>query len=787
MFRRSPRLAVAVVLILGVAIGASTATFSVMHGVLLRELPVKDQDRVVLLHKPVPGGPLDHGPVFSSELAAFREWTRTLETVAGHSFFGTREQTVFEDGQPLKARGTEVTGRFFEAMGVEPVHGRTLSASDTRAGAPGAMVIGHGLWQRHYGSDPSVLGRVLQRDDEDFEIVGVLPPGFEFPPATEFWVPVPEGVNFAYEIVARLRPGATVADAQEDYGAFLAERYPELPAALSELRPTAVSLHEAVVGDVRGTLWVSAAAVGLLLLIASANVANLLLVQNSARTREFAVRASLGAGRRGIVQHVLAESAPPVLLGGILGAGGAIWALQLLVALAPAELPKRELIQIDTPVLMIGLATTAAAALLSGLLPALLAAGRNPGLHLSRQRSTASASRGMRRARQGLVIGQIALALLVTIGAGLLVRSLLALEDVDLGFDASQLFVLETDFRPGTDPPPPEFAVMWEELLSRVTGIPGVISAASLSSEPFPEVGSSVVYTGEGQTRDVQATNPVLSLEVVGGAYFRTMDVPMHAGRAFRRADRQDSPPVAIVSDAVARHTWPGEDPIGRRLRLGGPEGDGEWLTVVGVVGETRYRALAAADPALYLPARQWGAMPSHLAVRAAADAELLVSEVRRALGETDPDWLLVGGGPMRGLMDAPLALPRFRTLLLGLCAAITLLLAAAGVYGVAAGEVRQRTREIGIRIALGADPRDLDAHMLRRGLLLGAAGCAIGTAAALAGARALRTLLFGVQAVDPATFMAAGSCIVVISALAGYLPARRASRLDPVQTLGSE
>lgn len=787
MFRRSPRLSIAVVLILGVAIGASTATFSVMRGVLLRELPVEDQDRVVLIHKPIQGGPLDHGPVFSSELAAFQEWAQALETVAGYSFFGTREQTVFDRGQPLKASGTEVTGEFFEAIGAEPLHGRTLLRSDGAAGAPGAVVIGYGLWRRYYGSDPSVLGRVLERDGRNFTIVGVLPPGFEFPSGAEFWVPVPEGVNSVYEIVARLRPGATVADARKDYSAFLRNRYPDVPAALRELRPTATSLHEAVVGEVRMTLWVSAAAVGLLLLIACANVANLLLIQNLPRARELAVRASLGAGRRNIVLHALAESAAPVFLGGILGAVGAVGALQLFVALAPPTLPKRDMIQIDAFVLMVALATTAAAALLSGLLPAVLAAGRNVGLQLYRRSRAASAHRGMRAARHGLIIGQIALALLVAIGAGLLVRSLLALEDVDLGYDARELFVLETYFRPEADLPPSEQLAMWEALLSRVTEIPGVISAASLSGEPFTEVGSSVIYTGEGQGREVQATNPVLILEVVGEAYFRTMDVPIRAGRPFNREDREDSLPVVIVSDAMARHTWPDADPIGRRIKLGPPSAANEWLTVVGVVGETRYRQLVTTEPALYMPARQSEGMPMHLAVRGTPDPELLASEVRRALSGTNPNWLLVGGGPMSELMRAPLALPRFRTLLLGLCATITLLLAGIGVYGVTAADVRQRMREIGIRIALGADPGNLNAFVLRQGLLLSLAGCAVGTVGALVGTRVLTTLLFGVEAVDPATFIAAPSFIIVISALASYLPARQASRLDPVQALGSE
>ena len=788
MFRNSPGLSSAVVLILGVSIGASTATFSLMHGVLIRELPVTDQDRVVLLHKPIPGGgPLDHGPVFSAELEAFQEWAGTLETVAGYSFFGAREHTVFDDGQPLKAYGTEVTGEFFEALGVEPLYGRTLSPTDSRAGAAGAMVISHGLWERLYGSNPLVLGRVLERDGQDFAIVGILPPGLEFPSGAEFWLPVPDGVNFAYQIAARLRPEATVANALDDYSAFLRDRYRNLPTALGELRPTAVSLHEAVVGDVRPTLWITAAAAGLLLLIACANVATLLLIRNWPRSLEFSVRASLGAGRRALVRHVLAESAPPVFLGGILGAIVAVCGLQMLVALAPPVLPKRDMIRIDALVLMIALITTAASALLSGILPALTAAGRNVGLQLARASRTASAHRRMRAARHGLIVGQVALALVATVGAGLLIRSLVALEDVDLGFDATQLFVLETHFRPGVGLLPSDRAGMWENVLLRVTGIPGVTSATSLSGGPFPEVGSSVVYTGDGQSWDAQATNPVLSLEVVGDTYFRTMGMPIRAGRAFRPEDGADSPHVVMVSEAVARHTWPGQEPLGRQIKLGGPDAADEWMTVVGVVGETRYRELASADPALYVPARQSGGMPTHLAVRGEVGPELLAAEVRRALDEANPGWLLVGGGPMTELMGGPLALPRFRTLLLGLCAVITMLLAGIGVYGATAADVRQRAREIGIRIALGAEPRNVKSFIMRQGILLGVAGCAVGTAGAIAGARGLGTLLFGVAPLDPATLVVAVVVIVGTIALASYLPARQASRWDPHRMLSSD
>ncbi|HEV2129852.1 MAG TPA: FtsX-like permease family protein, partial [Longimicrobiaceae bacterium] len=404
-------------------------------------------------------------------------------------------------------------------------------------------------------------------------------------------------------------------------------------------------------------------------------------------------------------------------------------------------------------------------------------------------RRTGSSSRGAQALRHGLVIGQISLAIIVVVSAGLLVRSLLVLQSVNLGFNEERLLVVATTFPSDLLPERPAQVALQEEMRERVAAIPGVISVASLPRPPFSEQGGwTAMYTGEGQTPEAQATNPWVNFEVVGAEYFRTLEIPLYSGRAFGEQDREDAPRVAIVSEAVARHTWPGEDPIGRRVKLGPLDGPAEWHTVVGVVGETRYRELTEPQPSLYLPIRQFGGpVPMSLAVRTNADPAGVVPQIRRALQELHPELMLVSGGSMRRLMAAPLARPRFSTLLLGSFAAITLLLAAVGIYGVMAATARQRTREIGIRLAIGATARDVRRLVLRQGMWLALWGCLLGTAGALFGARALRSMLFEVSPTDPVTFAAVVGLILGAAALACYIPARRASRVDPVNALRAE
>jgi putative ABC transport system permease protein len=797
-FRKSPGFTAVAILTLALGIGASTAMFSVLDGVLLRELPVQDEGELVVLWTEAPSGAFDHLPVSQGELTDFREWTRTFESVAGVAFQGAGENALRDGGRPLSVTGTWATGDFLPTLEVTPVHGRTLLPSDDVPGAAPVMVIGYGFWQRYFGGDPAAVGHVLERNGTPFTVVGVLPRGFEFPKGAEFWIPVhaafPEEAQkrssgyVIYDLVGRLRPGATLREAREDYEAFLRAGDPQRPTTFRGMKPVLTPLAEVITGEARATLWTAAAAVGLLLLIACVNVAGLLLIRSSARAQEIAIRAALGAGRRRLIRQLLTESGVLALLGGLLGVLFAFAAVRVLVALAPPELPRREMVEVDTRVLLFALGVTAAAALLSGLLPAVLSAAGDLAAWLRGGSRTASATRGSQALRHGLVIGQVSLAILVVVGAGLLVRSLVALQSVDMGFNEERLLVVQTSLAADAVPERSQQLALLEEMLARVAAIPGVIGAASLPSRPFSgEAGWMAPYTGEGQTPEAQATNPMLNLESVGPEYFRTLELPIRRGRAFDAQDREDAPRVAIVSEAVARHTWPGEDPIGKRIKLGPPDSRGEWHSVVGVVGETRYRELTDPQPSIYLPTRQFGPMPTTIAVRTRADPAGVIPQIRVALQQVHPDWMLIGGGSMRQLLAAPLARPRFSTLLLGTFAAITLLLAAVGIYGALAATVRERTREIGIRLALGATVQEVQALVLRQGMRMALSGCALGIIGALLGTRVLRSVLFGVTPTDPVTFVAVAGLVLAAAALACYLPARRATQVDPRVTLRAE
>jgi predicted permease len=530
----------------------------------------------------------------------------------------------------------------------------------------------------------------------------------------------------------------------------------------------------------------AAAAVALLLLIACINVANLLIVRGSARTHEFAIRSALGAGRRRLVRQLLTESGVLALLGGALGLLIATWTVAGLLTLAPPELPRRELIEIDTRVLLFALGATSVAALLSGLLPAIISATGDPGARLRDGPRTSSPSRGTRTLRHGLVVGQVSLAILVVVAAGLLVRSLMALQNVELGLNKEGLLILQTALPPDLPRERARQVTLQEEMLERIAAISGVTSAAALPSRPFSgTAGWLATYTGEGQTAEEQATNALLNFEVVSPEYFSTLEIPIRRGRAFSPQDREDAPRVAIVSEAVARHTWPGEDPIGRRIKLGAPDSPGGWQIVVGVVGETRYRDLTEPQPSLYLPVRQFdGPVPMDLAVRTQADPASMIPRVQYALQQVHPDLMLMGGGSMRQLLAAPLARPRFSTFLLGAFAAVTLLLAGIGVYGTMAAMVRGRTRELGIRLALGARTGEVGGMVVRQGIALVAVGTILGIAGVLATTRLLRSLLFGVSPIDPLTLTAVVTLIFIVALLASWLPAHRAARIDPMIAL---
>jgi putative ABC transport system permease protein len=796
---KRPAFAAVAVLTLALGIGASTAMFSVLHGVLLRDLPVREQDEVVVLWTESADGATDHLPISQGDLIAFRDRTRAFQSVAGVAYQGAMEHVLLDAGQAVSVEGTWVTGEFFPLLGLVPEQGRTLAPLDDVRGAEPVMVISYGFWQRYFGGQASAVGHRLELDGRQYTVVGILPRGFDYPKRADFWVPVfavhPEEAQkttsgyVIYDLVGRLRPGAERHHAREDFAAFLRATDAERPAAQRGMTPVVTPLAELLTREVRGTLWAISAAVALLLLIACVNVANLLLIRGSERVTELAVRSAIGAGKRRLVRQLLTESTVLAMLGGALGILLAVAAVRLLVAVAPPELPRREMITVDAWVLIFALAASVAASLFAGLLPAVLTArGDLSGWLRGGPRGGAS-SHAARALRHGLVIGQIGLAIVVVVGAGLLVRSLISLQRVDLGFNPERLLIVQTTLPPGAVPERSSQVALLEEVLQRVGALPGVASAAALPARPFAGTsGWSAMYTGEGQGADAQAANPWVNFEVVGPEYFRTLQIPVRRGRAFTEQDREDARPVAIISEAVARHTWPGADPLGRRIKLGPPEGPGEWHTVAGIVGETRYRELTTPQPTLYLPIRQFGGpVPMSLAIRTRRDPAAVTAQVRQVLPQIHPQLMLVGGGPLRQLLAAPLARPRFSTLLLGSFAGVTLLLAAVGIYGAMAATTRYRTREIGVRLALGATPQGVRALVLRQGMWLALWGSVLGLGAALLATRALRGSLFSISPTDPLTFAAVALLILATAALACYLPARRASRVDPVHALRAE
>jgi putative ABC transport system permease protein len=801
--RRNPGFSATAVLTLALGIGAATAMFSVVNGVLLRPLPVQEQDRVLvawLEHRE--RGEFMHIPVRYTNLREMEQQGGAFEGLAGVWYSGAWPKVMADRGQPLAPKQTWVTGDFFRVLGVTPALGRVLLPEDDVVGAPPVMVISYPFWQRQFGGDPSVIGHTLRWNDKNVTVVGVAPRGFDFPRGAEVWVPpVPimpatldesagEDKAVLFDVVGRLRPGVTPEQARAELAAYMRRTDPERAEALRGLVPVVTPLSELIVGEVRPALLILSAAVALVLLLACVNVANLLLLRGSVRGQELAIRSALGAGRWRIARQLLVESGVLALLGGVLGALISVGAVRVLVALAPPELPRLESIQPDGRVFAFAAVVTLAAALLAGLAPAIWTAVGEPGASLRSGARVDPGGRRVRVVRQALVVGQVALALLVLAGAGLLIRSLYELQRVEMGFAKDHLLIVRTHLPPERSGTREQKLARLDRVLSEVGAVPGVRAVTSVAAGPFSGTGGvDALYTGEGQSEGERAMNPWANLEMVGPGHFRTMGIPIRRGRGFTEQDREEAAPVAVVSEALAEHTWPGADPIGQRIKIGGPETPQPWRTVVGIVPETRYRELVTPRPTLYLPYTQFGGpwVPVNLVLRTYINPAAVIPAVRSALREIDPELVVTDARSMHEHLAAPLARPRFSAVLLGMLAAIAVLLAAVGIYGVMAAFVRQRTHEIGVRLALGARTGDIRGMILRQGMLLLFLGTAIGIVAALAGTRVLAAILFEISPTDPATLAAAAGALILVGVAAFYLPVRRATRVDPMVALRAE
>jgi putative ABC transport system permease protein len=791
--RRAPGFALTAVATLAVGIGLSTAVFTVADALLLRPLPVVAQDRLVVLSGQMPERQVDSWPLTLGDAREFARRTRAVAGVAWASYYGATPQAVREGDRLWRLQRAQVSGDFFAVLDARPIMGRALRPEDDVFGAAPVLVLSHRGWQERFGGAADVVGRqvVMHADGVAYTVVGVMPQGLDYPRGTDAWASVlastpPDAEGFAVvDLVGRLAPGATVAAAREELTAYF--QRPDAPPPLRTLRGRARTLPELVLGDTRTPVLAFAAASTLLLLITCINVASLLLVRGLGRVREVAVRSALGAGRGQVVAQLLVEHAILAVVGGLLGLLVAAGAVRAFVALAPPGLPRVDEIGLDATTLAGAVAITAVALLLFALAPALVTA-RAALPDVLRSGTRQSAGRRFRLATEALVVGQVALALVVLAAAGLLARSFVRLQQAELSFQPSRLLVAELALRADRYGTPDAQRALLDQLLPRVQATPGVVSVTPVVAVPFSGThGWDGRPAAEGQTPEEASTNPMLNMEVVAPGYFAAFGIPVLRGRAFTDADREGAPPVVVISESTARHYWPGEDPIGRRLRMGPPSAPA--LTVAGLVPDTRWRDLREARPSIYFPLRQsfFPFTPTTLAIRTSGPSAELVPALRRVLAEAVPGVALASAVPFETYLERPLAQPRLNALLLAVFAGAALLLAAVGLFGVMATMVRQRTRELGVRMALGATAAAVARLVLRRGMALAAAGTALGLLGALAANRLLAAMLFDVSPSDAATLAAVAALLLVVAALASLLPARSSARIEPVVALREE
>ena len=783
--RRTPGFAAAAILTLALGIGLSTAVFTIANALLLRRLPVRDQDRIVLLWGETPDKRFSNFPLDLDDAREFIRDSRSLERGAFFGYEGAFEIAAGDGDRITNLRQTVVGGDFFGVLGARTALGRMLTADDDRFGSAPVAVLSYSAWQHEFGSDASVIGRRISVHEtaKAYTIVGVMAQGLDYPRGTDFWVSVfpgnpPDALKYrSFDVIGRLAPGATLEAARADLTARF-QRSPE--PFLRTIRGVVHTLPELAIGETRPAVIAFAAAAGLLLLLACANVANLLLVRGIGRAREISVRSALGASRGQLIAQLLSENTLLAAVGGLLGAAVSIGAVRVFVAFAPTGFPRASEIRVDGTALLASVGITLTATALFALVPAIVTS-RTELLQTLGSGVRHSTGRRSRLTTELIAAGQLAIALIVLSAAALITRSLIALERVDLGLEAPRLLVAKLAFDPYRYDDAKKQARMLETAMERLSSTPGIEAVSTSVSVPFTQ-GWSGHPTVEGQTKEQAATNPYLEMDVVSARHFATLGTPILRGRAFAAADGPGQPRVVILSESAARSFWPGEDAIGKRF----VESDTGKSTVVGVVPDSRYRDLRETRRTIYYPLAQseFAFAPTNLIVRATGSPAALVPVVRRVLAEVAPGVVLANGTTFERYLDAPLAQPRLNALLLAVFAAAATVLAAIGLFGVMATMVRQRTRELGVRMALGATARDIRDLVVGRGLTIALAGAAAGLAGALAANRLLAAMLFEVSPADAVSLVAVALFLLAVALIATLIPARSSTRIDPVVAL---
>jgi putative ABC transport system permease protein len=788
MLWKNPGFTLVAVITLALGIGANTAIFSLVEALLLRPLPYPEPDRLVLLSDRGRGGERNNIPYPN-----FSDWRDRAQSFEGMA--SIRNQTLNLTGvdKPVSLRGRTVNWNFFHLLGVQPQLGRLFVAEDDRRGAARTALLSDGLWKAQFGGDPSVIGRKLMLDGEPYEAIGVLPPGFEYFQADDVYVPIgpflkPDGlmlrgVTMGLYALGRLRPCVTLAQANSELAGIAAQLEREYPADNKDRgTATAEPLQDVMSEGVRRSLWILLSSVGFILLIACINVANLLLARGADRQKEMALRLALGAGRGRIVRQLLGESLLIALLGGAFGALLGRWILEGLLALHPGNIPHLNRVSLNMTVLLFTLVVSALTSVLCGLLPALHATRAD--LHTTLKeggRTTAGAARDL--TRKMLLVAEVSLAFVLLIGAGLLVRSMAQLMMVDPGFDTDNLLTMRLNLRSDAYTVPRRLA-LYDESLMRLGALPGVQGAAITRSLPIDgsDWGSYFSVADKPGQADIQGA----AMTPISANYFEVMGMRLLKGRAFTAADTAEAPRVAVINETLARRIWPGEDPIGKRLVPGTPTSENPWCEVVGVVADVKLEGLEHNTPMqVYLPLLQRSRSPAlWLVVRTAGDPLQAVAAVERTIHTVEKDLPVYSIRSMDQRLGSSLATRRLTLVLLAGFAALALLLAAVGIYGVISYSVRQRTHELGIRMALGAQAVDVLKLIIVQGLKLTFIGVAIGLTAALSLTRWMKSLLFEVRPTDPMTFIVIALLLIAVALLACWVPARRATKVDPVVAL---
>jgi putative ABC transport system permease protein len=793
MLAKKPGFTMIAVVTLALGIGANTAIFSVVNALLLRPLPYAEAERLVLLAERTRDGARNGVPYPN-----FADWRTRAQSFAGMAMSGPESFNLMGVDNPRRLSGRRVNWNFFSLLGVQPQLGRLFTEADDRYGASRTVVLSHGFWQRHFGGVADVIGKAVLLTSETYTVVGVAPPGFEYFEAADVYVPIglflapnsgmtDRGTSFGGSYaVARLKPGVTLKQANNEMAALaqqLAQEYPKINEGTSA---QAEHLQDVMSESVRRSLWVLLGAVGFILLIACINVANLMLARAAERQKELAVRLALGAGHWRIVRQLLSES---LLLAGLGAAGGLLLGrlmLAGLLTLAPPEIPQLSRVGLDNAVLLFTLGVAALTSLLFGLAPALRASKTDlqTALKDGGRLTTSAAREGMRKA---LLIAEVSLSLVLLAGAGLLLRSMYNLLRVDLGFEPGNLLTMRFELS-DKKYSPQTGRVFYDECLARVQAVPGARSAAWSQSLPIEGSYWDSVFTAADKPVPSRANLPASDYLRVSADYFETMGIRLLRGRWFSSADTPESAPVAVINETLSRRIWPNEDPIGKRIKQGFPEYNGLWREVIGVVNDVKTNGVdRPTSMQTYVLFSQTPGTFLGLIVRTQGNPLAVAAPIEQAIHTVDKDLPVFSIFTMDQLLGNSLAQRRLTLILLASFAALALLLAAVGVYGVIAYMVRQRTRELGVRLALGAQAGDVLKLILGQGLKLALIGVALGLAEAFALTRWMESLLFGVRPTDPLTFCLIAVVLLCVALVACWLPARSATQVDPLLALRCE